>query len=84
MVADDFASEVEESLIVLHRMIGLAIHHGERSRVDVLFLIEARDEFVERAKVGVMFRGLERIDNDRMNLALPWSAGLFVRCATVR
>src|SRR5439155_15055260 len=63
------------------RMVSLAIHHGERPRVDVLFLIEARDELVERAKVGVMFRRFERINNDRMYLALSWSAGLFVRCA---
>jgi hypothetical protein len=85
MFANDLASEIEESFVVLlHRMVSLTIDDRDRPRVNILFLIEAGDQFVKRIEVVIMLRRLERVDNDRMNLALPRSARLFTGFPTVR
>ncbi len=59
-------------------MVGLAIHHGERSCIDVTFFIKTSNQLVESFEVSVIFSRFERIDYNGMNLAVPGSAGFLV------
>src|SRR5208282_3085257 len=67
MPGDNGPPEIQKLFVPFHRVVSLAIHDGDRTRVFVRFRVQLCDQLVELFQIGVIGRLVEGINDDRMN-----------------